>query len=135
MRLAYVVENFIKKYYERQAIGERGKHYITDAKSKRVVSQLDAKYQTITYQQLWNRAESIANEWYHHCQYPLKASDKVVILSFIKSDYIAINLACVQINAITIPLQANLSTKELTLILQEIEPQIIAASIEYLHIT
>lgn len=134
MRLVYVVENIIKKYHDRPAIGERVKHYITDAKSKRVVSQLEAKYQTITYQQLWNRAESIANEWYHHCQYPLKASDKVVILSFINSDYIAINLACVQINAIIIPLQANLSTKELTLILQEIEPQIIAASIEYLHI-
>lgn len=41
----------------------------------------------------------------------LKASDKVVILSFINSDYIAINLAYMQINAIIIPLQANLSTK------------------------
>lgn len=51
MRLVYVVENIIKKYHDRPAIGERVKHYIT-AKSKRVVSQLEAKYQTITYQQL-----------------------------------------------------------------------------------
>ncbi|WP_119711470.1 hypothetical protein [Arsenophonus endosymbiont of Aleurodicus floccissimus] len=69
MPLLYIVENIIKNI----TIGERVKHYITDAKSKRVVSQLKAKYQTITYQQLWNRAENIANEWYYHCQYPLKA--------------------------------------------------------------
>ncbi|HGJ5876440.1 MAG TPA: AMP-binding protein [Arsenophonus sp.] len=87
-----------------------------------MVSQLEAKYQTITYQHLWNRAVSIANEWYHYCQYPLKASDKVVVLSFIYSDYIAINLACAQINTIIVPLQTNLSNKELTLIIQEIEP-------------
>ncbi|MFW0003589.1 MAG: hypothetical protein AB8V21_12010 [Arsenophonus endosymbiont of Dermacentor nuttalli] len=52
---------------------------------------------------------------------PAKASDEVVILSFIRSDYIAINLACTQINAIIVPLQTNLSNKELTLIIQEIE--------------
>ncbi|HGJ5863023.1 thioester reductase domain-containing protein [Arsenophonus nasoniae] len=134
MRLVYVIENIIKKYHDRPAIGERVKRCIKDAKSKRIVCQLTAKYQTITYQQLWSRAESIANEWYQHDQYPLKASDKVAILSFIHSDYIAINLACVQINAIIVPLQTNLSIKELTLILQEIEPRIIAASIEYLPI-
>ncbi|WGL97455.1 thioester reductase domain-containing protein [Arsenophonus sp. aPb] len=134
MRLVYIIENIIKKHHDRPAIGERVKRYIKDAKSKRIVCQLAAKYQTITYQQLWNRAESIANEWYQHDQYPLKAGDKVVILSFIHSDYIAINLACVQINAIIVPLQTNLSNKELTLTLQEIEPRIIAASIEYLPI-
>lgn len=132
MRLVYIIENIIKKYHNRPAIGERVKHYIKDTKSKRIVCQLAAKYQTMTYKQLWNRAESIANEWYHNDQYPLKAGDKVTILSFIHSDYIAINLACVQINAILVPLQTNLSKKELTLILQKIEPQIIAASIEYL---
>lgn len=132
MRLVYFIENIIKKYHDRPAIGERVKHYTKDVKSKRIVCQLAAQYQTITYQQLWNRAESIANEWYHHDQYPLTASDKVAVLSFIHSDYIAINLACVQINAILVPLQTNLSNKKLTLILQEIEPQIIASSLEYL---
>lgn len=134
MHLVYIIENIIKKYHDRPAIGERVKRYIKDAKSKRIVCQLAAKYRTITYQQLWHRAESIANEWYHHSQYPLKASDKVAIFSFIHSDYIAINLACVQINAILVPLQTNSSNNELTLILQAIELRIIATSLEYLPI-
>ncbi|MFV9998235.1 MAG: hypothetical protein AB8W78_11915 [Arsenophonus endosymbiont of Dermacentor nuttalli] len=51
---------------------------LKDAKSNRIVSQLEAKYRTITYQQLSNRAESIANEWYHHCQYPQKPVMKLL---------------------------------------------------------
>ncbi|WGL96388.1 hypothetical protein [Arsenophonus nasoniae] len=42
MRLVYVIENIIKKYHDRPAIGERVKRCIKDAKSKRIVCQLTA---------------------------------------------------------------------------------------------
>ncbi|MWN05257.1 AMP-binding protein [Gilliamella sp. Pas-s95] len=111
MRLIHIISDIMKKYSSRPAIGERDYEYIENPLTKETSIKLLPQYKTITFQQLWDRVEHIANEWYYHPQYQLNDGDKVAILAFTSSDYVCIDIACIRLGAISIHLQTS-STKE-----------------------
>jgi thioester reductase domain len=124
----------MKKYSSRPAIGERDYEYIQNPITKEISIKLLPQYKTITFKQLWDRVEHIANEWYHHPQYPLKDGDKVAILAFTSSDYACIDIACIRLGAVSIHLQTSSTKEQMQEIITQAEPSIIAASVEYIDI-
>lgn len=134
MRLAHVINKVFEKYSELPAIGERDYEYQTDPLNNAVIINLLPGYRTQTFKQLQNRVETIASEWHHHAACPLKDGDRVAILAFTSSDYAAIDIACTRLGAVSVHLQTSSAKGQMEAIIQETEPTIIAASIEYIAI-
>lgn len=133
MRLIHTISDLMKKYSSRPAIGERDYQYIQDPITKEISIKLLPKYRTITFQQLWNKVEYIANELFYHPQYPLRDGDKVAMLAFTSSDYACIDIACIRLGAISIHLQTSSTKEQMQKILNQTEPSIIAASVEHIE--
>lgn len=133
MRLIHMISDLMKKYSSRPAIGERDYQYIQDPITKEISIKLLPKYRTITFQQLWNKVEYIANELFYHPQYPLRDGDKVAMLAFTSSDYACIDIACIRLGAISIHLQTSSTKEQMQKILNQTEPSIIAASVEHIE--
>lgn len=134
MRLAHIINKVFEKYSELSAIGERDYEYQTDPLNNAVIMNLLPGYRTQTFKQLQNRVETIASEWHHHAACPLKDGDRVAILAFTSSDYAAIDIACTRLGAVSVHLQTSSAKGQMEAIIQETEPTIIAASIEYIAI-
>ncbi|MEV7866599.1 carboxylic acid reductase [Streptomyces sp. NPDC088124] len=132
MRLAQVMADAFERYQDRPAVGERAREFVRDARTGRVSARLLPHYETTTYGQLWSRIRAVASEWHHHPRRPLVAGDRVALLGFSSRDYATLNLACAQLGAVMVPLQTSAATGQLTSVMAETEPLLVAASIERL---
>lgn len=132
MRLARTVEKVMSRFADRPAIGERPKLFVRDNLSSRIVLNFGQSYSTITYRELWARANSIAAELQQNKNHPLQPGEKVAFLAFSSGDYAALDLACIRLGVVTIPLQATSSNAELEAILAETTPAMLAVSPQYL---
>ncbi|PKH14641.1 oxidoreductase [Pseudomonas sp. 43NM1] len=134
MSLAKIVADTMSKYADRPAIGERDKIFITDDSSQEVSLKLLPSYGTITYGELWKRTGALAAELHHSTNAPLTAGSSVAFLAFTSGDYAILDLACIRLGAIVVPLQTGSSQAQIDSILQETEPLVFATSIDYLDI-
>ena len=75
---------------------------------------------------MWARVGALAAEWHHDSQHPLSAGDFVCVLGFTSIDYTTIDLACVRLGAVSVPLQSGASVGHLKPIIAETEPRILA---------
>ncbi|QIJ65864.1 carboxylic acid reductase [Streptomyces sp. JB150] len=132
MRLAQVVASVMERHADRPAIGERVKEYARDAETGRTVIRLLPRYETTSYRDLWARVRAVAGEWHHHPEHPLRAGERVAILGFTSRDYTTIDLACIHLGAVTVPLQTSAAPAQLRSILAETEPFVVATSLERL---
>ncbi|MFJ6572143.1 carboxylic acid reductase [Streptomyces sp. NPDC091292] len=132
MRLAQVMAHAFERHPDRPAVGERAREFVRDARTGRVSSRLLPRYDMTTYRQLWSRIRAVASEWHHHPRRPLAAGDRVALLGFTSRDYATLDLACGRLGAVNVPLQISASTGNLTSIMAETEPVLVAASIERL---
>ncbi|MFE2941768.1 carboxylic acid reductase [Streptomyces sp. NPDC059255] len=132
MRLAQVMAHAFERYQDRPAVGERAREFVRDPRTGRVSARLLPHYETTTYRQLWSRIQAVASEWHHHPRRPLVAGDRVALLGFSSRDYATLNLACAQLGAVMVPLQTSAATGQLTSVMAETEPLLVATSIERL---
>ncbi len=133
MRLAHTVAELMQGNRDRPAIGEREKHYTIDTATGVSQAVLRDAFTTTTYGELWTQVESLASNLYHSTQSPLHEGDRVAILSFTNAGYAAIDIACIRLGAVSVHLQSNASTDQLTAIIDETQPVIIACSMEQLE--
>jgi fatty acid CoA ligase FadD9 len=131
MSLATVVAAVFEKYTDRPAIGSRVKRLVIEKSGERVV-KLEARYETQTYAQLWARTGYIASWMLHHANAPVQAGDTVAMLSFTNADYATLDIACIRIGAITVPLQTGTRLTDLLAILDETRPVLLACNVEQL---
>lgn len=134
MSLTKIVADTMSKYADRPALGERDRIFITDDSSQEVSFKLLPSYGTITYGELWKRTGALAAELHHSTNAPLTAGSSVAFLAFTSGDYATLDLACIRLGAIVVPLQTGSSQAQIDSILQETEPLIFAVSIDYLDI-
>nr|WP_330177336.1 carboxylic acid reductase [Streptomyces sp. NBC_01498] len=132
MRLAQVMAHAFERHQDRPAVGERAREFVRDARTGRVSARLLPRYETTSYRQLWSRTRAVASEWHHHPRRPLVAGDRVALLGFTSRDYATLDLACACLGAVNVPLQISAPIDNLTSILAETEPVLVAASIERL---
>ncbi|MEB3031142.1 carboxylic acid reductase [[Mycobacterium] nativiensis] len=133
LRLAQVLQTLADGYADRPAVGERAREAVTDPVTGRTTARLLPRFETISYRELWGRAGAIAADWRHHPIRPLVPGDFVATIGFASADYLSIDLACAYLGLVSVPLQHNASTSQLTSIIAEVQPQVLAVGAAYLE--
>jgi fatty acid CoA ligase FadD9 len=133
LRLTQVFETIVEGYADRPALGLRARELVTDA-AGRTSAQLQPRFETISYRQVWDRVRAIAGAWRHDPANPVTAGDMVVTVGFSSADYLVIDMACAYLGLVTVPLQHNASVSRLRPIIEECEPRIAAVGAEYLDL-
>lgn len=131
MSLATVVAAIFEKYADRPALGSRVTRIVDEQAGGRCL-YLEPRFETQTYAQLWARTGRVASALHHHATAPVSVGDSVAMLSFTNADYAALDISCIRLGAVTVPLQAGASLPELIAILDETRPTLLASSIEQL---
>jgi fatty acid CoA ligase FadD9 len=132
LRLAQVVQIVMEGYADRPALGQRARELVIDPVSGRKTLRLLARFDTITYRQLWARSRAIAGAWHHDSSHPLQSGNFVCILGFSSPQYATLILGCIHLGAVIVPLQTSAPAAQHADIIAETEPSILAASIDYL---
>lgn len=133
LRLAEVVKTVMEGYGERPALGQRAVEHITDADSGRCHRRFLPAFETVSYQQLWSRAQALAADWHRHPQHPLGAGEFICILGFASIDYATHILASIHLGATIVPLQTSAPASNHAAIIAETEATLLATGIDYLE--
>src|SRR5690242_13992974 len=128
LRLPAIVKEVMTGYADRPALGSRAVELVTDTNG-RTTAQLRPRFETITYRQLSDRIQAVTNAWHNH---PVKPGDRVAILGFTSVDYTTIDVALIELGAVSVPLQTSAPVVQLQPIIAETEPTVIAASVDFL---
>ena len=131
MRLAQIVQTVLEGYADRPALGQRAREFVTDDATGRTTARLLPRFDTITYRELWTRAGAVASAW-QHTPAQVGAGDFVAIMGFASTDYTTLDLACIRLGAVSVPLQTSAPVGQLVPIIAETEPRILAASTDFL---
>ncbi|MFI9507955.1 carboxylic acid reductase [Nocardia sp. NPDC052566] len=131
MRLPQIVRTVMEGYAGRPAVGQRAFELRTDATGRRA-RHLLPHFDTITYGELWERVQAVAGAWHHDRERPIDAGDFIAIVGFTSADYLTLDLACVHLGAVIVPLQASAGVPQWQAIIAETEPRVLAASAENL---
>lgn len=132
LSLLDIVEAVMLGYADRPALGERMRERITDPTTGRTTLRLVPRFETVTFADLWARAGAIAAEWYRNPRSPLRPGERVCTRGFTSVDYTVLDMACLRLGAVAVPLQNSASVGHLTPIITEVEPRILATSLEQL---
>ncbi|WP_102141325.1 carboxylic acid reductase [Mycobacterium hubeiense] len=129
LRLPQIVREVMAGYADRPALGQRAVNLVTDPQTGRTSAELLPQFDTITYRQLGDRIQAVTNAWHNH---PVKPGHRVAILGFTSVDYTTIDIALIQLGAVSVPLQTSAPVEQLRPIIAETEPTVIASSIDFL---
>ncbi|MEV0298300.1 carboxylic acid reductase [Nocardia sp. NPDC050710] len=129
--LPQIVATLMEGYADRPALGRREFEIVTDETGRRAMRLLPA-FTTVTYRELWSRVGALAADWHSAPENPIRTGDFVAILGFTSVDYTTVDLACVHLGAVAVPLQASAPVAQLNPILAETAPRILATSAELL---
>lgn len=129
--LAQIVETVMVGYADRPALGQRATELRTD-ETGRTTATLLPRFDTITYGELWERVRAVAAVWHGDADTPLRAGDFVGILGFTSSDYTTLDLACIHLGLVAVPMQSSAPVAQLAAIVAETEPRVLAATPELL---
>ena len=133
LRIAEVMATVLQGYASRPALGQRAREVVTDPATGRSTLRFLPRFETVSYADLWARVQAAAADWHHHEQHPLRAGDFVCVLGFASIDYTAVELACIHLGAVVVPLQTSAPATQHQPILTETQPRILAVGIEYLE--
>ncbi|AQT80557.1 oxidoreductase [Mycolicibacterium litorale] len=128
LRLPAIIKTVFDGYADRPAVGQRTVRFTEDPVTGRTTAELLPAFETITYQQLWQRVQAVAGAWADN---PVRPGDRVAVLGFTSVDYTTIDLALVLLGAVSVPLQTSSAVDSLSPIIAETEPALIASSIDY----
>ncbi|WP_028477999.1 carboxylic acid reductase [Nocardia sp. CNY236] len=132
--LAQIIETVMTKYADRPALGQRATEVRVEESTGRAALTLLPWYETITYAALWERACALAAAWHRDVENPMQAGDFVAMLGFTSSDYTTLDLACLHLGLVAVPLQSSASVAQLTAIAEEAAPRVLAATPELLDV-
>ncbi|MFQ6392739.1 carboxylic acid reductase [Nocardia sp. KC 131] len=133
LRSAEIIATVLDGYADRPALGQRAFEFTTDAAGRRTLRLLP-RFETITYRELGERVGAVAAAWHHDVEHPVRAGDFVAMIGFTSSDYATLDLACAQLGAVAVPLQAGAARSQLKAIIAETAPRVLAATPELLDV-
>jgi fatty acid CoA ligase FadD9 len=129
LRLPRIVSTVMGAYAERPAVGERAVNLTTDPETGRTSLELLPWFDTVTYRELWGRVGAVASALTDGPGHPVQPGDRVCVLGFTSVDYATLDMALVQLGAVSVPLQTSAPVSQLRPIVTETEPRVIASSI------
>ncbi|CAN5420436.1 thioester reductase domain-containing protein [soil metagenome] len=128
-RLAEIVETVMTGYADRPALAHRAVAVETDPDTGRRTATLQPHFDTVTYGELWDRANAVTNALLDD---QFAVGDRVAVLGFTSVDYTVVDVALVSLGAVAVPLQTSAPVAQLRPIVAETEPVLIASSIDFL---
>lgn len=134
LRFPQVIQTLVEGYADRPALGFRARALTTDTATGRTTAQLLDRFDTITYRDLWANVRAIATAWRRDPVDPASPGDVVATVGFASADYLTIDLAAGYLGLVAVPLQHNTTASRLQPIIAEVEPDILAASAEFLDL-
>ena len=129
LRLPQLVRTVMEGYADRPALAKRAVRFVNDAQTGRTSLELLPRFDTVSYRQLWNRVGAVASALTNDPVHALRPGDRVCVLGFTSVDYTIVDVALVQVGAVSVPLQTSAPVTQLRPIVAETEPSVIAAEI------
>ena len=130
LRLPRIVRTVMRAYAERPAVGQRAVNLATDPETGRTSLELLPRFETVTYRELWERVGAVANALTNGPGDPVRPGDRVCVLGFTSVDYATVDMALVQLGAVSVPLQTSAPVSQLRPIVAETAPRVFASSID-----
>jgi fatty acid CoA ligase FadD9 len=134
LRLAELMQIVVDRYSDRPALRQRAVEFVVDPAKGRTVATLQARYDTLTYRQLWQRVTATTAALSADRDGPVAPSDRVCLLGFSSVDYTTIDMALVLLGAVSVPLQTSAPASLLGPIVAETEPVVIASDVDSLAV-
>ena len=116
-------------YADRPALAQRASQLVSTAGRSRL--ELLARYESLSYRELWQRMRALANCW---LDAGFAADDFVATLGFTSLDYATVDLTCMLLGAVAVPLPITSSARQLAPIIDETRPRILATDISSIAI-
>jgi fatty acid CoA ligase FadD9 len=129
MGLSQIVRTVMEGYADRPALGQRAVEFVQDPQTGRTSVELLSRFETVTYRELWERIGALTIAL---ATDGVRPGDRVCVLGFASVDYTAIDVALIQLGAVSVPLQSSAPAAQLRSIVTETEPRVIASSPDYL---
>lgn len=134
LRLTEVLQTLVDGYADRPALGQRARELVTDNATGRSSTRLQPHFETITYRELWDRAAAVSAALHNDPAAPVNPGDFVATMGFASPEYLIVDLACVYLGLVSVPLQHNAPASQLRPIIAETEPKVIAVGAQYLDL-
>ncbi|MEU7230626.1 carboxylic acid reductase [Streptomyces chrestomyceticus] len=123
-------------YADRPALARRAEHLVRDPATGRRTRELLPAFETVSYAGLWQRVGDLATAWTDGNDVsdvsgtsPLRPGDFVATLGFTGLDYTTIDLACMHLGAVSVPLPTGAPAVRLAPVLAETLPRVLAADV------
>ncbi|MFE2292631.1 carboxylic acid reductase [Streptomyces sp. NPDC059452] len=124
--LVGVIAAAMHGYADRPALARRSSRIVRDPATGRRTRELLPAFETLTYAELWQRVGRLAAAWADGTD-GLRAKEFVATLGFTGVDYAVIDLACMYLGAVSVPLPTGSSAARLAPVVAETGPRILAA--------
>ncbi len=134
LRLTEVLQTFVDGYADRPALGQRARELVTDTATGRTSARLLSTFDTVSYRDLWDRVAAIAAALHNDDTAGVSPGDFVATIGFASPDYLTIDLASAYLGLVSVPLQHNAPVSQLSPIIAETEPKVIAVGAQYLDL-
>jgi fatty acid CoA ligase FadD9 len=132
VRLPEIVRTVMEGYADRPALGQRVVQLVDDPQTGRTSRELLPRFETVSYRELWERGGAVASAFTADPTPSVRPGDRVCVLGFASVDYTIVEVASMRTGAVSVPLQTSAPVTQLRPIVAEIEPSVIAASVDYL---
>ncbi|MGB3483253.1 MAG: carboxylic acid reductase [Mycobacterium sp.] len=130
LRLPELAEIIMEGYASRPALAQRAVRYLTEPTTGRVSLELEPRFESISYRELWTRASNLATLLAADLDPAVVPGDRVCLLGFASVDYTIVELALIQRGAVSVPLQTGAPVAQLSAVVAETEPTVIATSVD-----
>ena len=130
LSLTQIVGTVFDGYADRPALAQRSTRSAQDPQTGRTSLELLPSFETISYRQVRDGAQALTDAL---ADDPIGPGHRVATLGFASVEYTVVEVALINLGAVSVPLQASGSMAQLLPIVEEAEPTVIAASIEHLH--
>jgi fatty acid CoA ligase FadD9 len=128
IRLNDKVQTILAAYADRPALARRSVRYVTDQQTGQTVTEFLPHFETVSYRELSETADAIARG----LSTAVGSGDRLAILGFTSAEYTELDIATILLDAVVLPLTDSAPTEQLTTILDEARPTVLAASVDYL---
>ncbi|GAA1871906.1 thioester reductase domain-containing protein [Pseudonocardia ailaonensis] len=132
---AEAVATVLAAYGDRPALGTRSYRVVREAATGRAERVLEPDFGTVTYGELHDRVRSLADALRSHDGIAFDPGDFLCILGFNGVGYATVDLACVLLQGVSVPLQATMGEEALAGIIADTAPVVIASSVAELRLS
>jgi len=123
------IDNLLKGYGDRPALGERAYALQDKGRTGKLTRVYNSNFEAISYLDFRTLIRSIARAWTTQDKFRVNPDEFVCMMGFTGIDFAALDVACIYVQAVSVPIQANYGFETLKGMLEKIEPTVLATTV------